>query len=283
MQNGENVHTPSKTLVHLVKERLLKNRTPVMGLVLGTGLGAVAEAVQDRVVISYKDMPGFPHSTAPGHEGRFVAGVLGGVPVLVQQGRCHIYEGRSPAEVAFGVRLMASLGVQGVILTNAAGSINPLFPAGSLMLVDDHMNLTGLSPLIGPNDADLGPRFPDMSQVYDSDFAAILERTARELGLALYKGVYVFVRGPQFETRAETRAYRSLGGDAVGMSTVLEVVAARHAGLRVAAVSGLSNQNLPDCMAPGCIEEVLACAAQYGPDMEKLIVSALPAMAEVCK
>ena len=193
MQNHEKVHTPSKALVQLVKERLPKNCIPALGLVLGTGLGAVAESVQDKVVISYEDIPGFPHSTAPGHAGRFVAGFLGAVPVIVQQGRCHIYEGYSPAEVVFGVRLMAALGIRGLVLTNAAGSINPLFSAGSLMLVDDHMNLTGLSPLTGPNDAGLGPRFPDMSQVYDQGFTSILEKTARGLGLVLHRGVYVFV------------------------------------------------------------------------------------------
>ncbi|MCL1939814.1 MAG: purine-nucleoside phosphorylase [Desulfovibrionaceae bacterium] len=256
--------------------------SPKIGFVLGTGLGNLAHSLDnldDSHIVPYKDLPGMPVSTVQSHQGAFVAGTLRGVPVLLQQGRSHLYEGVSPAEVCMGVRVMAVLGIQALVITNAAGALNPLFSTGNLMAITDQINMTGQSPLTGPNDDSWGPRFPDMSRVYDRELLDIACEHALRQGVALEKGVYVCVPGPQLETGAETRAYRMLGGDAIGMSTALEAIAAHHMGVRVLGLSCLTNKNLPDCMAEADIEDIIATAQTAGERLAKLLVAAVPDLA----
>jgi purine-nucleoside phosphorylase len=216
-------------------------RAPRIGIVLGSGLGAVADAVGDANVIGYEELPGFPRPTVVGHAGRAVVGDLGGVPVAVLQGRRHLYEGPPVEPIATPVRTLRAAGADTLILTNAAGSLRPELGPGSLMAITDHINLTGSNPLTGPNDDALGPRFPSLRDAYDPDLRATLHATADDLGTPLADGVYLAVSGPSFETPAEIRAFRTLGADAVGMSTVHETIVARHAGLRVAAISTITN------------------------------------------
>lgn len=248
---------------------------PPAGIILGTGLSSLADAAEDAVRVPYGEIPGFHPPTVTGHAGRLTLGRLGPKrrPVLLLEGRRHLYEGADPAEVCMGVRVLALLGVRTLVVTNAAGAINPQFDAGSLMCVTDQINLTGCSPLAGPNVDAWGPRFPDMSAPFDPDLRALALECARREGIRLERGVYVGVRGPQLETPAETRMYRLLGGDAVGMSSVLEVVAARHMGMRVLEISCLTNRNLPDCMAPATIEEIVAAAERSGADLARLITA----------
>ncbi|MDL2207267.1 purine-nucleoside phosphorylase [Desulfovibrio sp. OttesenSCG-928-M16] len=259
-----------------LKAQLPEAFVPQIGIVLGTGLGDLVQGLTHGTTVPYDLLPEFPVSSAPSHRGAFVAGLLAGRPVLIQQGRCHLYEDKSPDDVCAGVRVMATLGVKTLVITNAAGAINPHFDTGSLMLIDDHINATGKSPLTGDNVDEWGPRFPDMSRAYDADLAALALERALELGIRLERGVYVCVPGPQLESRAETRAYRSLGGDAVGMSTALEVIAARHMGLRVLGISCLTNKNLPDCMAEATIEDIIATAQTSGNALARLIAALLP-------
>jgi purine-nucleoside phosphorylase len=210
-------------------------------VVLGSGLGALADRLEGAVSIPYEEIPEFPAASVAGHAGRLVVGEMGSVPVAVMQGRVHAYEGWSAEDLTFGVRLLAATGVRALLLTNAAGAVNPDLAPGDLVRITDHLNLTGLNPLTGPNDDRIGPRFPDMSQAYDPQLGALLEASAGRLGIALGTGVYAGLAGPSYETPAEIRMLRTLGADLVGMSTVLEVIAARHAGVRVAAVSLVTN------------------------------------------
>ena len=264
--------------------RIKKNAGPdaeaPLGIVLGTGLSSLAEKLQDRVVVPYTDLPGFPGSSVEGHAGAFVWGRFPGVcgeddslsrHALIQQGRCHLYEGRTPAEVCMGVRVMAVLGVKTLVITNAAGGLNPQFDAGGIMCMSDIINHTGQSPLTGSNVEEWGPRFPDMCAPLDADLRALAMETATKIGLRLERGVYIGVHGPEMETPAETRMYRQWGADAVGMSTVLEIIAARHMGMRVLGLSCLTNKNLPDCMTPAPLEEILAVAAVAGKNLGRLI------------
>jgi xanthosine phosphorylase len=217
------------------------DRAPRVGIVLGSGLGAVADAVSDAAVLPYDRLPGFPRPGVAGHAGRAVIGELSGVPVAVLQGRQHLYEGGDPETMRTPVRALRAAGAETLILTNAAGSLRPELGPGSLMAISDHINLTGQNPLVGPNDDAIGPRFPSLRDAYDPELRATLHATADELGIPLADGVYLAVSGPSFETPAEIRAFRTLGADAVGMSTVPETILARHAGLRVAAVSTITN------------------------------------------
>lgn len=217
---------------------------PSIGIILGSGLGALADAVEDADIISYDGIPHWPVSTVEGHAGRLVCGRLEGRSVLVQQGRAHYYEGYSLSQTTLPVRVMQLLGIKLLIVTNAAGGLNPQFRPGELMLIRDHINLMGMagqSPLRGPNDPRLGVRFPEMSTAYDAGLAAAAVQVAREAGMTLHQGVYVCLAGPSFESPADIRFLRLVGADAVGMSTVPEVVVARHGGLRVLGVSGISN------------------------------------------
>jgi purine-nucleoside phosphorylase len=221
--------------------RSKSDMTPVVGVVLGSGLGAWADTLDARVSIAYGQIPCMPQSTVAGHAGNLVLGLSGGVPVACLQGRAHLYEGNSPEQSVFGVRLLARLGCRAALLTNAAGGVRPHFHAGDLMLIHDHLNLTGQNPLVGPNDDSLGPRFPDMSHAYDKHFAALARTTAARAGVMLSEGIYAGLLGPSYETPAEIRMLRTIGADAVGMSTVHEVIALRHMNVRCGAISVITN------------------------------------------
>jgi purine-nucleoside phosphorylase len=222
---------------------------PRVGVVLGSGLGGLADAVENRVEIPYGEIPGWPVSTAVGHAGVLVLGHLGGVPVAVLRGRAHVYEGIDADRVVFGVRVLGCLGVRSLVVTNAAGAINEAYRPGMLVSISDHVNLMGTSPLVGPNDEALGPRFPDMSDAYDPELRRQAREAADTLGLELPEGVYAAWLGPQFETPAEIRFMRAVGGDLAGMSTVPEVIAARHLGIRCLGISVVTN------MAAGVVPE----------------------------
>jgi len=247
---------------------------PRVGLILGSGLGGLASAVEDAVSISVTELPNWPVSTVPGHVGRLVAGKLEGQTALVLQGRTHFYEGYSMAHITLPVRVMQRLGVEILIVTNAAGAVNPTFEPGELMLITDHLNLVGMaghSPLRGPNLDELGPRFPDMSRAYDRELCALARQVAKEHRLVLREGVYACLAGPSFETPADLRFLRSIGVDAVGMSTVPEVTVARHGGIRVLGISGISNKANLDGDTITTHEEVLLAGEKITPQLITLI------------
>lgn len=255
-------------------ERAVRERTdvvPRVGLVLGSGLGGLADAVELAAAIPFSDLPGWPGSTAPGHAGRMLFGTLSGVPVVVQQGRFHMYEGHSAGFVAQPVLLMGRLGAGTVVLTNAAGGVNPAFAAGTLMAIADHLNLTGRSPLIGPNADKVGPRFPDMTEVWDADLRMQLHRAADAERVALADGIYACLLGPSYETPAEVRMLGLLCADAVGMSTALEAVAARWAGIKVCGISLVTNPGAGLSGAQLSHAEVLASAESAGPRLARVI------------
>jgi xanthosine phosphorylase len=250
---------------------LTEHLRPRVGVVLGSGLGAVADAVADPVAIGYEDLPGFPRPGVQGHAGRAVLGELRGVPVCVLMGRAHFYEGGDPAPRITPVRALRAAGAEVLVLTNAAGSLRAELGPGRLMAISDHINLTGYNPLAGPNDESIGPRFPSLRDAYDPALRAELHAAASELGIALGEGVYLAVSGPSFETPAEIRAFRTLGADAVGMSTVHETILARHAGLRVAAVSAISNLAEGMSDVPLSHEQTLADAQRAAGDLARLL------------
>jgi len=248
---------------------------PEWGIILGTGQGLWAGRLEGVGGLPYGELPHFPPATSPSHGGRLVWGQMSGKEVMLCQGRFHAYEGYALRQVTFPVRVMASLGVKTLIVTNAAGGLNPLFKAGDLMLICDHINLMGDNPLAGENIDAWGPRFPDLSQVYDRRLREKTEAVARRLGIGLRQGVYAAVKGPSLETPAETRFLRQIGADAVGMSTVPEVIAAVHAGLRVLGISVLSNLNLPDAMAPIAIEAIIDTVARAEPQLVELLLGVM--------
>lgn len=245
---------------------------PQVGLVLGSGLGAVADAVVDPVAVGYEELPGFPRPTVEGHAGRAVMGRLGSVPVAVLQGRAHIYEGGDLEAIRTPVRALRAAGAEILVLTNAAGSLRPEVGPGSLMAISDHINLSGVNVLAGPNDPDIGPRFPSLRDAYDPALRASMRSVAEELGIGLAEGVYLAVSGPSFETPAEIRAFRALGADAVGMSTVHETVIARHCGLRVVAISAITNlaEGLSDVALSH--EQTLRDAQRAAGDLTRLLL-----------
>ena len=245
--------------------------TPRIGLILGSGLGGIAEVIEDKHVIPYGEIPHFVCSTAPGHKGQFVAGRFGGKPVICMQGRLHFYEGHALSDIIFPVRVMKQLGVTSLIVTNAAGGINTSFQVGDLMLIEDHINFMGTNPLIGPNDASFGPRFCDMTYTYTPALLQAAQEAAQSLGLTLQKGVYLGCTGPSYETPAEIRAFRTLGADAVGMSTVPEVIAASHCGLQVLAFSLITNMAAGILDQPLTEEEVIEIGNRRGSDLQRLI------------
>jgi purine-nucleoside phosphorylase len=264
-----------------IREKLDNVQAGTLGLVLGSGLGAVRELITHFQDLPYHEIPGLPQSTVEGHGGFLRAGLLGGSPVIALCGRVHLYEGYTAAEACLPVRVLFELGVHTLMLTNAAGALNPLFSAGTLMCVTDHINFTGQSPLTGPNADAWGPRFPDMSQAWCPELLALACTQARRLGLGLERGVYLQITGPNLETPAETRAYRQLGADAIGMSTAIEAIAARHMGMRLLGVSCLTNKNLPDCMAETSHQEVLDMAGKAAADLARLleaVAGALPGL-----
>ncbi len=248
---------------------------PEWGIVLGTGQSVWEDRLAGGGCLDYQQLPHFPAATSPSHQGRLCWGRLAGREVILCQGRLHAYEGYALRQVTFPVRVMAALGVKTLILTNAAGGLNPNFRPGELMLICDHINFIGDNPLAGPNIEAWGPRFPDLSQVYDRHLRDLAEEVARRKGVVLRKGVYVAVKGPSLETPAETRFLRLMGADAVGMSTVPEAIVAVHAGLRVLGISVLSNLNLPDAMAPIAIEEIIATVSLAEPQLVELLLGVL--------
>jgi xanthosine phosphorylase len=245
--------------------------TPKAALVLGSGLADIAGRIAQPVVIDYDAIPGFPRPSVEGHVGRLVLGEFGGVTIACLQGRVHLYEGTSARDLRHYIRTLKILGCESLVLTNAAGSLRPEAGAGSLMLITDHINLQPVNPLTGPNDDEFGPRFPAMDEVYDAALRARMQAAAREAGLTLHEGVYLALLGPSFETPAEVRAYGRLGADAVGMSTVPEAIVARHCGLRVAAVSAITNLGVGLGDTPLSHEQTLAVAKQCAGDMQRLL------------
>jgi purine-nucleoside phosphorylase len=233
---------------------------PTVGLVLGTGLGALAREIEAEATIPYPEIPYFPRSTVESHKGQLVCGKLAGHPVMAMEGRFHLYEGYSPSQVTFPIRVMKELGCRLLIVSNAAGGLNPLTNKGDLIVIEDHINLMGLNPLIGPNDDRLGPRFPDLIEPYDRDLQNLALKIALEQNIVAHKGVYVAVVGPNLETRAEYRFLRTIGADIVGMSTVPEVLVAVHAGMKVLGFSIITDMCMPDALEPVRIEEIIAVA-----------------------
>jgi len=259
-----------------IRARLNISTYPKTAIVLGTGLGAWIDNLQDPIAIPYEQIPEFPVSTVKSHSGYLVYGKMQNLPLFVLQGRFHLYEGYSPQEICMGVRLLGLLGIENLILTNAAGAINPEFREGSIMAISDHINMTGYSPLTGQNVDSWGPRFPDMSQVYNSELLGLALETATQQGLRLEKGVYMGVQGPNLETPAETRAYKRMGADAIGMSTVLEAIAARHMNINLLGLSCLTNKNLPDNMQETSFEQVVAQASDTAEHLGTLLSALLP-------
>lgn len=246
-------------------------RVPHTGLILGTGLGGLAEQITNKTVIPYSEIPNFPRSTVQSHAGQLVCGELNGVPIVAMEGRFHFYEGYSMQQVTFPVRVMKALGADTLIVTNAAGGMNPNFELADIVVIDDHINLMGDNPLRGINDDALGPRFPDMCEPYSSKLSAMARQVAMELGISAHKGVFVAVAGPNLETRAEYRMLRGMGADVVGMSTVPEVIVAVHSSMRVLGFSVVTDRCLPDALEPVDIQKILAVAAQGGEKLSRLI------------
>ncbi|MGM0424372.1 MAG: purine-nucleoside phosphorylase [Thermodesulfobacteriota bacterium] len=259
-----------------VADRLQGKPVPEVAVILGTGLGNWTESQEIQLELPFQEIPGLPQPTVDSHAGRLLYLQLGQVPTLLLQGRFHLYEGYTPAQVCQGVRLAALLGVKTLVVSNAAGALNPGFASGGIMVIRDQMNMTGRNPLLGQNIEDWGPRFPDMSAAFDASLQTLALETAADLGLRLEHGVYAGVLGPCLETPAETRALRLLGADAVGMSTVLEVIAARHMGLRVLGLSCLTNKNLPDCMQETSFQEIVDQAQATGRDLGRLLQELIP-------
>ena len=254
---------------------------PRIALVLGSGLGAFADEFAGPTKIPYKKIPHFPQSTAIGHAGQLVVGNIGDVAVAGMQGRVHLYEGYPAQQVAFPIRVFARMGIQAVILTNAAGGINLQYSEGALVVLRDHINLQGANPLIGPNDDRFGPRFPDMTHAYDPDFRRFVAEEGRKLKLNLHEGVYLALAGPNYETPAEIHSFRALGADLVGMSTVPEVIAARHSNIRVLGISCVTNMAAGVTGAPLTAEEVFATGARVKNDFIALLRAVITRIAKV--
>ncbi|EIT87271.1 purine nucleoside phosphorylase [Fictibacillus macauensis ZFHKF-1] len=244
---------------------------PEIGLILGSGLGELADEIEQAVHIDYSDIPHFPVSTVEGHAGKLVIGSLNGKTVLAMQGRFHFYEGYSMQEVTFPVRVMKGLGVKLLLVTNACGGMNPSFAAGDLMIIEDHLNMTGANPLIGPNDAELGPRFPDMSTAYTPELVTFTKETAARLGVNVQQGVYAGITGPTYMTKAELRMLRTVGGDAIGMSTVPEVIVASHMSMKVIGISCITDMAVADELEPLTHEQVVAVANRTKPKFIQLV------------
>jgi len=254
---------------------LLSFDKPDVGIILGTGLGGVADEIEAPVEIPYEDIPDFPVSTVKGHEGMLIGGKLKGKKIVAMKGRFHFYEGYDMGKVTYGAKLLCFLGIETFIVSNAAGGVNPQFSRGDIMIITDHINLFPRHPLRGPNDEQLGPRFPDMYNTYDKDLVKLVEDTALDIGIKVRKGVYLGLQGPTFETAAEYRMIRMLGADAVGMSTVPEVIIARWMGTKVLGLSIISDLGLPDALEPINHELVLKAAGEASPKLSKLVVSSV--------
>ena len=244
---------------------------PEVGIILGTGLGGLAKEIKAEAIIDYAEIPHFPLSTVESHHGKLIFGTLSGKSVVAMQGRFHYYEGYTMQQITFPVRVMKFLGVGTLLISNAAGGMNPAFSRGDLMLITDHINLLGDNPLIGPNDDSLGPRFPDMSEPYTKELIALAERVAAESKMKLQKGVFVAMPGPNLETRAEYRFLRGIGADAVGMSTVPECIVAVHMSMRVLGFSIITDECFPDTLKPAKLEEIVATAMAAEPKLTAIM------------
>ncbi len=251
--------------------RELWNGSPVVGIVLGTGLGKFADEITDRTEIPYELIPHFPRSTAPSHKGRLVCGTLGGKTVVAMEGRFHLYEGYTAQQVTFPVRVMKALGCGVLICSNACGGLNPQYTRGDIMLIEDHINLLGANPLIGPNDDRLGERFPDMCNAYDRDLLALAKRVAIDEKLSVQQGVYAAVVGPCLETKAEYRALRTMGADVIGMSTIPEVIVGVHSKMRNLGLSVITDMCLADALQPVSLAEILHTANEAEPKLRALV------------
>jgi len=280
-----NVYSTSEINEAATRIRAASSLVPSVGLILGSGLNSLASEVSEATIIPFTDIPHFPSATVFGHSGRLFLGSIEGMPVAVMQGRVHFYEGYSMQQVTFPIRVLRALGADTLILTNAAGGLNPSFATGDLMLLTDHINfvgMAGMNPLRGPNDPELGPRFPDMSKVYDWDLRQLALKVAAEHQLPLKQGVYIGLSGPTFETPADIRFLRMIGADAVGMSTVSEATVAKHGGMRVMGVSGISNVAIaePDSESDTSHEEVMEAGLLIAPRLSTLIRGVLGGLAE---
>lgn len=251
--------------------RTKTNASPKIGIILGTGLGGLAKEIKKEVVIDYAKIPHFPVSTVESHHGKLIFGTLVGKPVVAMQGRFHFYEQYSLQQATFPVRVMKFLGVENLLISNAAGALNPLYAKGDVMIIADHINLLFDNPLIGPNDDELGPRFPDMSEPYSKKLSALAEQIALDLKIKVQKGVYVALQGPNLETRAEYRMLRTVGADAVGMSTVPETIVAVHMGIEVLGLSILTDECFPDALKPVSLQEVIKVAGKAEPKMTAIM------------
>ena len=266
---------PGELRIHIDEAvRFIRTRTnaaPAIGIILGTGLGGLAKEIEQETVIDYGEIPHFPVSTVESHQGKLIFGTLAGKNVVAMQGRFHFYEGYTMKQITFPVRVMKFLGVDTLLISNAAGALNPAFGRGDVMLMVDHINLLGDNPLIGPNDDTLGPRFPDMSEPYCKELIRRAEQIALDLDLKVVKGVYVAMQGPNLETRSEYRFLRTIGADAVGMSTVPEDIVAIQMGMRVFGVSIITDECFPDTLKPITLEEVIAVANRAEPKMTAIM------------
>ncbi len=249
--------------------------TPRVGIILGTGLGSLAGQIETEAVLDYEDIPHFPRSTAISHTGQLVCGKLEGLTVVAMEGRFHAYEGYSQRQITFPVRVMKALGAGLLIVSNACGGMNPLHAKGDILVIEDHINMMSGNPLIGVNDDRLGPRFPDMVAPYDPELIDAAMEIARQENFAAHKGIYLAVTGPNLETRAEYRFFRSIGADVVGMSTVPEVIVAVHAGMRVLGLSIITDRCLPDALQPVNIDDILATAGRAEPNLRKIVLGVL--------
>lgn len=262
----------NETVEAIRKQSQLK---PRIGVILGSGLGGLSDAIEIETAIDYGDLPHMVQSTAPGHESKLLLGRLGDQPLVILSGRFHYYEGHQSDQIAYPVRLLQALGVEMVFITSIVGSMNPDMPPGTLVLLKDHINLMGLNPLFGPNDESLGPRFPDMSVPYDPELRKLAREVAAEQKLPLNEGVYIAVAGPNLETPAEYRFLRMIGADVVGMSVVPEVLTARHGGLKVMAVTVASDACIPETLQPANIEELLKVARETEPKLTALLTGVI--------
>lgn len=262
----------------IVAIRKVSQMEPEVGIVLGTGLGRLGERIESAIQISYESIPHFPQATVENHAGELILGKLSGRPVVALSGRFHLYEGYTPQQVTFPIRIAKALGIHTLIVSNAAGGLNPQFKAGDLMIITDHINFMGTNPLIGPNDDSLGPRYPDMSEPYSKDLIELAEKIALEEGIKVHRGVYLGCTGPSLETRAEYRFMRLIGADAVGMSTVPEVIVAVHAGLRVLGFSAITDECFPDALEPVNIEKIIAYANAAEPLLTRIVVRCIACM-----
>lgn len=254
--------------------------TPQVAIIPGTGLDGILDRIEKTHEVPFEDIPGFGETTATTHRAELVFGRLGGKCVVATGGRHHVYEGHSVEDVTFPTRVLRALGADTLIISNAAGGMNPHYELGTIMLIEDHINLMGLNPLIGPHDDRLGPRFPDMCEPYSKRLLALAERVALEEGIRIHQGVYVAVTGPNLETRAEYRFLRAIGADAVGMSTVPEVIVARHAGMRVLGLSIISDMCLPDALQPVDVSRIIATAKKAEPELSRLVRAILARLSE---